>query len=156
MSNDDWYTPEWLLRSVRVVANSEISMDPASNNVANKWVRATRFFDVGGLDSTWGNGVCLWLNPPYSKPLPWVDKFIVERRHFIHSFILLNAGIGTRAVQWILHAADMRVCFFDKRIQFISGTGQKSGSNRNGQMLGYSGPYEHMFINEFSRYGAVR
>ena len=40
------------------------------------WIPAINYFDVerDGLAAQWSGTV--WMNPPFSKPSPWVSKFI--------------------------------------------------------------------------------
>ena len=54
------------------------SMDVAAPPGGVPWVPATRFFCEAddGLAQRWRGRV--WMNPPYSKPKPWVEKFLAH------------------------------------------------------------------------------
>jgi phage N-6-adenine-methyltransferase len=77
--DDEWYTPAEHIKRVRKVLGG-IDLDPASNDQAQKIVRAKRFFTKAddALTQDWLGRV--WLNPPYSKGLlaQFVDKLLLE------------------------------------------------------------------------------
>src|SRR5690242_12651215 len=72
--SDEWYTPDYLFRTLSDLYGPftmDVCATPAS-------ARAQRFFTRtdDGLAQLW-EGVC-WCAPPYSNPLPWVQKAIVS------------------------------------------------------------------------------
>ena len=71
-ASDEWYTPRWLFDQLDI----EFDLDPASCPKELSAVPARRIFTVedDGLSQPWEGRV--WLNPPYSNPSPWVDRFI--------------------------------------------------------------------------------
>src|SRR5690242_13605881 len=80
----EWYTPPALLRAAREVLGS-IELDPASCELANKTVGASRYYDkqTDGLQQSW-HAETVWLNPPYCKvgavsnQQCWTNKLIAE------------------------------------------------------------------------------
>jgi hypothetical protein len=72
-TSDDHYTPKWLFEALGV----EFDIDVASPEQGIPWLPAKRWFSQAndGLSQEWG-GEFVWMNPPFSKPTPWVDKFI--------------------------------------------------------------------------------
>jgi hypothetical protein len=64
----EWYTPKIYIEAARDVMGS-IDLDPASSEMANEIVKATRYItqdDIpDGLSQNWEGNV--WLNPPYGK-----------------------------------------------------------------------------------------
>jgi hypothetical protein len=77
--NNGWYTPAEYVDLARSVLG-QIDVDPASNALAQKTIRAATFYtkDDDGLTKPWKGKV--WLNPPYAQPLiaAFADKMIAE------------------------------------------------------------------------------
>jgi hypothetical protein len=71
-SSDDHYTPKWVFDALGV----KFDLDVASSNSGFISVPAEKRYtpEDDGLAQPWNGFV--WMNPPFSKPTPWVDKFI--------------------------------------------------------------------------------
>ena len=69
---DEYYTPKWIFDAL----NLGFDLDPCSpgKHKSNSPATVHYSFPQNGLELPWRGRV--WLNPPYSKPTPWVDKFI--------------------------------------------------------------------------------
>lgn len=122
MANDQWYTPPEYIESVRRVLG-RIDLDPTSNELANSVVQAKRFIteEEDALSvSPWGDGVDtrVFMNPPYSKPKPFVDRIVSEWQEgaIAKAIILLNLSTST---QWWQQLWDFPICFCRKRIKFL-------------------------------------
>jgi hypothetical protein len=91
-TSDECYTPKSLFDQLDI----EFDLDPASCPPELSAVPAKRFYTVedDGLSLPWEGRV--WLNPPYSKPTPWVHRFIDHG----HGIALLPASRGAR---WLDH-----------------------------------------------------
>lgn len=76
LTSDDYYTPAWVFERMGLTFDLDVCAPPGGV----PWVPATRFLTVAddGLSQPWEGRV--WMNPPYSKPTPWVRRFI-EHRH---------------------------------------------------------------------------
>lgn len=63
-ASDEWYTPPEYIEFAHSVMGG-IDLDPASNEIAQHWIRAARYFTINdnGLEMPWHGRV--WLNPPY-------------------------------------------------------------------------------------------
>ena len=135
MSNDHWYTPEWLTSAM---CPDGIDLDPASCVEANKSVKAKRYYDSGSLEKPWECDV-LWLNPPYSNPAPWVDKLVCEysQGSIGEAYLLINSSTSTRYYHKALSGASA-LLLFKKRIAFWS-PGKSSKSPRHDNSLFYFG-----------------
>jgi hypothetical protein len=113
--SDEYCSPAWLTAML-----PPVDLDPASN--PRSTVRAKRTFSLekklDGLRLPWSGSV--WLNFPYSDPMPWCEKLIKE----------LTAGRCTEAI--VLCKLDPSVSWwhtltsfeqpemwaFDRRVQF--------------------------------------
>ena len=69
---DDWYTPKVIFDALKV----EFDIDVCSPAGGTGIVPAKRYFtiDDDALAQDWEGFV--WMNPPYSNPKPFVEKFI--------------------------------------------------------------------------------
>ncbi len=73
ITSDDYYTPKWLFDLMAL----EFDIDVAAPEHGIPWIPAKIHFSQinDGLSKDWGGGL-IWMNPPFSKPGPWFDKFI--------------------------------------------------------------------------------
>src|SRR2546430_17584816 len=73
--SNEWYTPSKYIETAREVLGS-IDLDPASCELANRTVKADKYYtkEDDGLSKEWHGNV--WLNPPYGKinPIPGSTK----------------------------------------------------------------------------------
>lgn len=71
-TSDDYYTPAWVFEALGL----EFDLDVASPPKPPEWIPAKAHFTMedNGLASPWRGLV--WMNPPYSKPGPWVERFL--------------------------------------------------------------------------------
>lgn len=69
---DEYYTPKWIFDTL----NLTFDLDPCSPGKykSNSPAAVHYSFPQNGLELPWRGRI--WLNPPYSKPTPWVDRFI--------------------------------------------------------------------------------
>ena len=69
-NSDQHFTPQWVFEKL----NCQFDLDVAASILST--VPATKKYTIeqDGLISPWFGFI--WMNPPYSKPTPWVDKFI--------------------------------------------------------------------------------
>ena len=72
ITSDDWYTPQWIFESLNLTFQLDVCSPPSGV----PWIPAQKYFSQkdDGLSQDWAGLV--WMNPPYSDPLPWVRKFI--------------------------------------------------------------------------------
>lgn len=74
LTTDDYYTPRWLFDAMEI----EFDLDVAAPPGGIDWIPAKRYFTQAedGLAQPWEGRV--WMNPPYSKPAPWVERWIAH------------------------------------------------------------------------------
>lgn len=152
---NEWYTPIKFIESARKVMGS-IDIDPASNDEAQKTIKAAKYFtlETNGLIQNWiGN---IWLNPPYSgtEIRQFIEKLQVEtlNGNINQAIVLTNNNTDT---QWfaILYSLCKCVCFTKGRINFYRGN--EVSSPTNGQCFFYIGENVDGFANEFSNHGLI-
>lgn len=151
--NQEHYTPARFIDSARVVMGS-IDLDPASNIVANEWIKARTFYtkENQGLDKEWRGNV--WMNPPYdSKSLkPLIDKLLHESIE--QAVVLTNNNTDTKNGQRLLQWASA-ICLVSGRVRFIKPDGSENKSPLQGQIIYYKGNKTIKFKEEFSKHGTV-
>jgi ParB family chromosome partitioning protein len=148
---NEWYTPACYIESAKAVMG-KIDLDPASSEIANKNVKAKKYFDerANGLIQKWfGN---IWMNPPYSQPQ--INDFInkLETEQYEQAIILTNNATETKWGQKLIELSNA-VCFHSGRIRFISVDGELGDAPLQGQMIAYIGKEYKKFFAEFSKYG---
>ena len=70
--SDEWYTPQLLFNQLGL----RFDLDVAAPKGNKGHVPADRKYtiDDDGLAQDWVGRV--WMNPPYSKPAPWIEKWL--------------------------------------------------------------------------------
>ena len=87
-------------------------------------------------------GEFVWCNPPYSKPLPWVQKCIDESiDNGIGSVMLLNHDMTTKWATLMLSIQCEVIVLTGSRISFLNGEGKAIKGNAKGQVLFVIPPY---------------
>jgi hypothetical protein len=69
-TKDEHYTPKALFNILNVKFDLDVAAPIGGSGIAPHW------FDKqsDGLSQKWFGNV--WMNPPYSNPTPWVEKFV--------------------------------------------------------------------------------
>jgi phage N-6-adenine-methyltransferase len=151
---NEWYTPLEFIEAARKVMGS-ITLDPASSKIANKTVKARRFFtkDDNGLLKKWGGTV--WLNPPYSSDMinQFCDKLVESLPTIDQAIVLVNNATDTRWFQTMV-ASSQAVCFPGGRIRFLDPKGNP-GQPLQGQVILYYGMRTKTFSKVFKSFGWI-
>lgn len=154
--DQEWFTPQAYVDAARFAMHG-IDLDPASNDIANETVRATRYYtaDDDGLVQPWAGRV--WMNPPYSSGLidKFIDRLVTMHRagHVTAAVVLTNNATETR--WWHDLTADASaVCLTLGRIRFVSPTGVKN-TPLQGQTFTYLGDDPARFARAFEQFGRV-
>lgn len=153
--NNEWYTPEIFITAARNVMGG-IDLDPASSEVANRMVQATRFFTAedDGLKQEWSAGR-IWMNPPYSQPLigEFSKRLVEEVANGAEATVLVNNATETAWFQRMAEACSA-LCFPRSRVRFLDPEGNP-GAPLQGQAVIYCGPNVGAFSREFETFGVV-
>lgn len=154
--NNEWYTPSVFVEAARDVLGG-FDLDPASSEIANATVRASRIFtqDDNGLEQEWPVGR-IWMNPPYAQPLmrQFADKFVKSVSEGSEGIVLVNNATETAWFQSLAGVCSA-ICFPKTRIRFLSPDGRASGAPLQGQAILYFGSDSLKFSNRFSGFGFV-
>lgn len=167
--NNEWYTPARYIEAARRVMGG-IDLDPASCEMANRTVKATRYYTQreNGLAQEWYGRV--WLNPPFGRlnaaknsvggstggksiMTMFINKLIWSYRlgEISQAVLLTMPKVDT---VWFRYLWDYTICFTDHRVLF-----DRPGRIKDAQMFGtifvYLGPSEQAFIDEFSQFGTI-
>jgi len=129
--NDNCYTPPFIFDRLGLT----FDLDPAAPPGGVPWVPARCYyteFDNGLLQPWFG---VVWLNPPYSKPAPWVDKLSAHG----NGIALLPLDPTTKWFRQNVASADLH-CFLEHRIRFRRPTPQNETSARFPSVLAAYGP----------------
>lgn len=150
--NNEWYTPAEYIEAAREAMGS-IDTDPASNDIANKIVKAEKYYTIetNGLAHDWTGNV--WMNPPYSSDLisRFVEKLKEQRVNYNQAIILVNNATETQWFYEIVKIASA-VCFPKSRVKFYMPDG-KTGAPLQGQAVLYVGNNPEKFISAFGGIG---
>ena len=150
--NNEWYTPAEYIEAARKAMGS-IDTDPASNDIANKVVKAEKYYTIetNGLAHDWTGNV--WINPPYSSDLisKFVEKLKEQRANYNQAIILVNNATETQWFYEIVKIASA-VCFPKSRVKFYMPDG-KTGAPLQGQAVLYVGNNTEKFISAFGGIG---
>lgn len=155
--NNEWYTPAEYIEAARQVM-SEIDLDPASSEIANRLVKARTYYTAenDGLLYSWHGRT--WMNPPYAAELigKFTEKLAYHYREFDvpEAIVLVNNATETNWFQGLLIYASA-VCFVKQRVKFIDIEGNPTGAPLQGQAVLYLGDNPKRFGAEFTPFGTV-
>lgn len=152
----EWYTPGGYIEAAREVMGG-IDLDPASCEVAQDTVRATRYFDKeqDGLAQPWHGRV--WLNPPFEAAVikPFIAKLLADYRAGTvqQAIVLTDSATDTSWFHELANVARI-VCFTKGRISFHSPSTDSQAPQR-GQAFAYLGDRIDAFVARFREFGLV-
>lgn len=164
--SNEWYTPARYVDAAREVMNG-IDLDPASCEMANRVVRAKRYYtkEDNGLAQEWYGRV--WLNPPYGSIdasrkkgiSAFVGKLVMEYElgNIEQAVLLATCQVSSK---WFIPLWQFPICFADHNIQFdcsIPNKHRYNGKDEHpyGTIFVYLGPNESKFIEVFSQFGRI-
>ena len=167
------YTPAQYVEAARAVLDGVIDLDPASCDVANATVKATRFFTrvENGLLLPWGverrygtldhRGSTVFVNPPYSdyrgQASAWAQKLLMEYDlGCVHAAVMLVNATMLYHLPFQELMKRGAVCITDHRIRFVSAvTGLPQDQPPQPNAFIYVGPNVNRFGSYFAEFGVV-
>lgn len=156
----EWYTPAQYIKAARAVMGG-IDLDPASCELANRVVKATKYYTKhdDGLAQSWYGRV--WLNPPYGRTDSkqkanagaWIRRLIEHHKTgaIEQAILLVNAWTSRK---WFDPLWAYPLCFHRGSLSFYNKAGIGS-RNPVSNIFVYLGPNEQAFIDVFSRFGTI-
>lgn len=148
--SSEWYTPGHIIELARTVLG-EIDLDPASCEVANRTVQATRYYarEDNGLLQPWYGKV--WMNPPYGKQIKaWVDRLLNQYETGAVSAALALLPARTDSA-WFQPVHNYARCWLRGRLRFM---GAESSAPFPSVVV-YLGPNFKSFAAAFGQLGFV-
>ena len=115
---DEWYTPQETLEAIGI----RFDLDPASPGPETvPWTARQHFTkEANGLLQPWEGKV--FLNPPYSAPLPWAERMVGHRDGGV---CLVRSSTETRYFQMLAGSASAML-LKKGRIRFVRQNGVQS------------------------------
>lgn len=161
MSNE-WYTPGKYIQAARLVMGG-IDLDPASCEMANQTVQATRYYteEENGLLQPWYGRV--WLNPPYGRLHGKGGNISYQKLFACRLLEKYQAGtieqavvlsLGNPSSKWFQPFFDYLICFHLGHIAFLRPDGTYGYFGFPLAFI-YLGPHEQRFNDVFSQFGRV-
>lgn len=137
IDKDCYSTPQPITDLIWKVQKGGIDLDPCTHEKAQKLIKARLYYyrEHDGLGRDWLG--CVWMNPPYSNPVPWVDKLLGHMRDGdVPSASVLTNCDPSRPWYMKLKRAARWCADPPGRIQFWHPDSRaKTGVNRNSQTL---------------------
>ncbi|WP_377478893.1 MAG: DNA N-6-adenine-methyltransferase [Microcoleus anatoxicus] len=161
MSNDNFYTPDWLIDELLEFYAGGLDLDPSAD--INKRIPAANHYTIkeDGLRMHWNTGT-IFCNPPYSRSKStsldmWIDKALQSHEQFnTEILLLLPANTDTKWCQTLL-SSDVLCLFFKSRIKFLDENYEPTkGTGKFASMLAYLGDWNQSFITQFGKHGVIK
>jgi len=165
--SNEWYTPSRYIEAARRVMGS-IDLDPASCEMANKVVKAEKFYNIkdNGLLQSWHGNI--WLNPPYSQAIRARGGLFTSTVQNFTTKLLCEFSIGNIKQAILLATAQVNslwfapmwqytICFPNHTIAFYGKKTKPKNTLKHlwGSCFVYLGPSESAFIEHFSPFGRI-
>lgn len=160
--DQEWYTPESIIETVRLFYGGWINLDPASSETANKIVRANSFFSKSddGLQQDWFAKV--WVNWPFGRienPL-WVKKIIHEfttsEYRACHVTDICCICYACTSEAWFQPLAAWPQCFVTPRTNYRLPDGTIKRGVTKGSVITYLGKDVDGFHKAFRQFGEIK
>jgi hypothetical protein len=117
-TSDDYYTPPWIFEALGLRYNMDVCSPPNGS----PWIPADRFLSIveDGLSTDWCGKV--WMNPPYSKPTPWIMKWL---NHANGIGLVPMSKAAWFNVLW--ERPDVAIISLTNQLKFMTPDGQTKG-----------------------------
>lgn len=152
------YTPDQIIDAARQTFGGWIDLDPASCEVANKRVRAIRFFtkEDDGLRQPWFGNV--WVNHPFGREFnkKWIGKMVSEFEDRPEVKAICCITFASTSEEWFRPLLDYPQCFLWPRTNYLRPDGSIYRGVTKGSVVTYFGRNLEAFKKAFSGLGTVK
>lgn len=143
MANDTWRTPPEVFAYYNSIYNFQVDVCASKENALckNYITEAEDYLSYNFIypDHT---GCYVWQNPPYSNPLPFVQKAIADSQLYgIGCVLLLNHDMSTKWAWNLCNHEIKHEVFIGKRISFLNSEGVPVKGNSKGQFVAIIPPF---------------
>jgi hypothetical protein len=117
LADDEIYTPPEVFERMGV----EFDLDVCSPKEGLPWIPTNKHYhlEIDGLTQDWDGFV--WCNPPYSKPKPWIERFLDHGNG-----VMLVSFVRSKATHRYWNEAD-GIVYLPANFKFIKGSGGRHG-----------------------------
>lgn len=161
--NTEYYTPANIIEASRATMG-EIDFDPFSCEVANRTVKAARFFTKEDGDRSFnedwfsgGSSLRVWMNHPFSRAM---NARCIERVIQQYSDGKIGQAccitFAATSEKWFRPLLNFPQCFLSPRTNYFDANGNKVRGVTKGSVVTYLGGRIKEFRSEFSRLGVVK
>ena len=115
--SDQWATPDLMFQDWH--ERFDFTLDAAATAENKKLER----YCIDGLSDSWA-GERVWINPPYSDPLPWCRRAYEETASGNCPLVVMLLRVDTSTAwfhDWLLGKAEIE--WLRRRIRFVGATG---------------------------------
>lgn len=176
----EWYTPPAIIEAARATMGS-IDLDPASCKIANRTVKAERYYTIAdnGLALPWFGNV--WINHPFGKEerpckapckkeickkrgyciseykpgnADWISKIISEYRS-MRTYRACCITFACTSEAWFQQLFDYPQCYLSPRTNYLGPDGLPVKGVTKGSVVTYLGNDVGGFCREFADMGRI-
>jgi hypothetical protein len=161
-SSDDWRTPNTtdqpVVKLVRKALGGDIWLDPCSDSASSIPASVRYWKNTDGLaqHNTWSKTV--FINPPFSDPLPWVERccFEIARGNVSAAVMLLKSGtISNLKTGELINKYASAICHWRGRINFLNDEGNAVKGSDFDCVFIYFGARLDLFRQAFGGRGTI-
>lgn len=154
----EFYTPPEIVDAARRVMGA-IDLDPASCEVANRTVKAARYFtkEDDGLKQSWSGRV--WMNHPFKKYQNhlWINKLVSSYKDGDGDVIeALCICYASTTEKWFQPLLAYPQCFIHGRTDYLDETGKVKPGVTKGSVVTYLGSNRIAFHDVFKDIGTIK
>lgn len=156
----EWYTPPEIVEAARRVLGT-IDLDPASSEIANQRVRATKYYTKADQDLNdgrlprWDGRV--WMNHPFGRTTNGLfvkhleDCFL---RGYVTEACCITYACTSEA--WFQPLMRRPQCYLSPRTNYYLPNGKKKKGVTKGSVVTYYGRDVAKFAREFNQFGVIK